>query len=54
MWLEVLIIDSTAQYAMKKDPNSDLFWLELSGLIPEQIESYQYWVINNLWITKVS
>lgn len=36
----------TAQYAMKKDPNSDLFWMELSGLTPEQIESYQYWVFD--------
>jgi glycosidase len=41
----------TAQYAMKKDPNSDLFWLELSGLIPEQIESYQYWVFDQSTIS---
>ena len=41
----------TAQYAMKKDPNSDLFWLELSGLIPGQIESYQYWVFDQSTIS---
>lgn len=32
------------QYAMKKNPNSDLFWLELNGLTSGQVETYQYWV----------
>jgi len=31
-------------YLMKKDPNSDLFWLELTGLSPGEIYHYQYWV----------
>jgi len=35
-----------AEYAMKKDPTSDLFWLELSGLTAGAIESYQYWVFD--------
>ena len=34
----------TSAYAMKKDPNSNKFWLELTGLTPEQIYTYQYWV----------
>ena len=31
-------------YLMKKDPSTDKFWLELTGLTPGQIETYQYWV----------
>ena len=31
-------------YAMTKDPNSDKFWIELSGLTSGQIETFQYWV----------
>lgn len=34
----------TSDFGMKKDPNSDKFWLELSGLVSNQIETYQYWV----------
>ncbi|MDN3491227.1 alpha-amylase family glycosyl hydrolase [Winogradskyella bathintestinalis] len=34
-----------ASYAMKKDPTrNNKFWIELSDLIPGQIETYQYWV----------
>ncbi|QXP60248.1 alpha-amylase family glycosyl hydrolase [Olleya sp. HaHaR_3_96] len=29
---------------MKKDPTSGIFWLELTNLTPNQIETYQYWV----------
>jgi len=29
---------------MKRDPSSGKYWLELSGLTPGQIETYQYWV----------
>lgn len=36
----------TATYAMKKDPTSGKFWLELNGLTPGQIEHYQYWVVD--------
>ncbi|MCL9806494.1 alpha-amylase family glycosyl hydrolase [Flavobacterium amniphilum] len=36
---------STA-YAMKKDPVSGKFWLELTGLTPGQSENYQYWVVD--------
>jgi len=32
-------------YAMKKDPSSTKFWLELTGLTPGQIYTYQYWVV---------
>lgn len=35
-------------YLMKKDPNStadsNMFWIELTGLTPNQTETYQYWV----------
>lgn len=31
-------------YAMKKDPASTKFWLELTGLTSGQTETYQYWV----------
>ena len=33
-------------YAMKKDPSSSKFWLELTGLTPGKIETYQYWVVD--------
>lgn len=33
-------------YAMKKDPSSTKFWVELTGLTPGQIETYQYWVVD--------
>jgi hypothetical protein len=31
-------------YLMKKDPNTDQFWLEINGLTSGKIETYQYWV----------
>ncbi|MBS1535908.1 MAG: T9SS type A sorting domain-containing protein [Bacteroidetes bacterium] len=31
-------------YAMKKDPASGKFWLQLNGLTPNQAYSFQYWV----------
>ena len=34
----------TSAYAMKKDPSSDKFWIELTGLTSGQVETYQYWV----------
>jgi 1,4-alpha-glucan branching enzyme len=36
----------TSAYAMKKDPSSTKFWLELTGLVSGQIETYQYWVVS--------
>jgi hypothetical protein len=36
----------TSTYAMKKDPSSTKFWLELTGLTPGEIETYQYWVLD--------
>jgi glycosidase len=33
-------------YAMKKDPTTGKFWLELTGLISGQNYSYQYWVVD--------
>lgn len=35
-----------ASYAMKKDPSSTKFWLELTGLTSGQTETYQYWVVD--------
>ena len=35
-----------AMYAMKKDPSNTKFWLEITGLTPGQIETYQYWIID--------
>lgn len=34
----------TLAHAMKKDPDSGKFWLELTGLTQGQIYTYQYWV----------
>lgn len=34
----------TSEFGMKKDPNSDKFWLELTNLVSNQMETYQYWV----------
>ena len=34
-----------AAYAMKKDPSSTKFWLELTGLTSGQTETYQYWIV---------
>lgn len=36
----------SAAYAMKKDTFSDKFWLELTGLTPGQVYTYQYWVVD--------
>ncbi|WP_434037548.1 alpha-amylase family glycosyl hydrolase [Formosa sp. 4Alg 33] len=36
----------SSAYAMKKDPSSGKFWLELTGLTSQKIETYQYWVID--------
>ena len=36
----------TAAYAMKKDPSSTKFWLELTGLTPGTDYTYQYWVVD--------
>ncbi|WP_072781308.1 alpha-amylase family glycosyl hydrolase [Flavobacterium haoranii] len=36
----------TAAYAMKKDPSSSKFWLELTGLTAGQVYTYQYWVVD--------
>lgn len=37
----------TNSYAMKKDPSSGKFWLEVTGLTPGKIDTYQYWVVDN-------
>jgi 1,4-alpha-glucan branching enzyme len=36
----------SSAHAMKKDPSSDKFWLELTGLTPGQVYTYQYWVFD--------
>lgn len=33
-------------YAMKKDPTTNIFWLELTGLNPGELYTYQYWVVD--------
>ena len=33
-----------SEHAMKKDSNSDIFWLEINSLSAGQIETYQYWI----------
>ena len=36
-----------SSYAMKIDPTrNNKFWVKLTGLIPGQLETYQYWVID--------
>ena len=35
---------TSSTYLMKKDPSSNMFWLELTGLTPGEIYHYQYWV----------
>ncbi len=42
---------TNSTYLMKKDPTSDIFWLELTGLNPGQIYHYQYWVYDTTPIT---
>ncbi|MCC9071995.1 T9SS type A sorting domain-containing protein [Flavobacterium sp. F-65] len=37
----------TSSYAMKKDPVSGKFWLELTGLVSGVNNTYQYWVVAN-------
>ncbi len=37
----------TLAYAMKKDPATGKFWLELNGLNPGTMYAYQYWVCDN-------
>jgi 1,4-alpha-glucan branching enzyme len=36
----------TSAYAMKQDPTSGKFWLELTGLTPGADNTYQYWVVD--------
>ncbi|OIV42806.1 alpha-amylase family glycosyl hydrolase [Flavobacterium johnsoniae] len=36
----------TSAYAMKKDPASGKFWLELNGLVSGLNNTYQYWVVD--------
>lgn len=35
-----------SSYAMKKDPITGKFWLELTGLTPGANNTYQYWVVD--------
>ncbi|WP_368506599.1 MULTISPECIES: alpha-amylase family glycosyl hydrolase [unclassified Tamlana] len=41
----------SSAYAMKKDPSSGKFWLELTGLTSQKIETFQYWVVDETPIT---
>jgi 1,4-alpha-glucan branching enzyme len=36
----------TGSFAMKKDPTSGKFWLELNGLVSGANYTYQYWVVD--------
>ena len=40
------IWNPSSSYAMKKDPTSGKFWLELTGLVAGTNYSYQYWVVD--------
>ena len=42
---------TSSTYLMKKDPTSNLFWLELNGLTPNEIYHYQYWVYDTTTVT---
>ena len=35
-----------SNYAMKKDPSSGKFWLQLTGLVSGAINTFQYWVVD--------
>lgn len=37
----------TSAYAMKKDPSSGKFWLEITGLVSGENNTYQYWVVDS-------
>lgn len=37
----------SSAYAMKKDPTSGKFWLELTGLVSGVNNTYQYWVVKS-------
>ena len=37
----------TSAYAMKKDPTTGKFWIELSGLTSGTTYTYQYWVVES-------
>nr|WP_321221860.1 alpha-amylase family glycosyl hydrolase [uncultured Psychroserpens sp.] len=41
----------TSADAMKRDPSTGKYWLEISGLTPGQIETYQYWVFDTNPVT---
>jgi 1,4-alpha-glucan branching enzyme len=34
----------TSAFAMKKDPVSGKFWIDLNGLVANQVNTYQYWI----------
>jgi hypothetical protein len=36
----------SSAYAMKKDPATGKFWLQITGLTPNQDYSYQYWLVD--------
>ncbi len=36
----------SSAYAMKKDPSTGKFWLDITNLTSGQIETYQYWVVD--------
>ncbi|MDD2985067.1 alpha-amylase family glycosyl hydrolase [Flavobacterium sp.] len=40
-----------SSYAMKKDPSTNIFWLELTGLNPGELYTYQYWVVDQTPVT---
>lgn len=37
----------TSNYLMKKDPTTGKFWIDITGLIPEQVYTFQYWIVDN-------
>ncbi|MBJ7882147.1 alpha-amylase family glycosyl hydrolase [Gelidibacter salicanalis] len=43
--------EPNSNYAMKRDPTTGKFWLELTGLVSGQTYTYQYWVFEKTPIT---
>ena len=37
----------TSNYLMKKDPTTGKFWITINDLTPEQVYTFQYWVVDN-------
>ncbi|WP_047550605.1 alpha-amylase family glycosyl hydrolase [Psychroserpens sp. Hel_I_66] len=43
--------EPTSADAMKRDPSTGKYWLEITGLTPGEVETYQYWVFDTNPVT---